>query len=96
MEIKGVDFAEVTLEEMSKDEAMALVKFITKGASMQIGDEIMEYLLSKIQQYVPYFIQVIIDRCDMNLQTTTAEHPKVLRPIRAAWWWSPVALDAFP
>ncbi len=62
------DFAEVTLEDMSEDEALGLIDFITEGASMQVGKETKEYLLSKLQQYVPYFIQVIIDKCDMNLQ----------------------------
>ena len=62
------DLSEVTLEEMSKDEALELIDFIIKGASMQLSPEIKEYLLSKLQQYVPFFIQVMIERCDMVLQ----------------------------
>ena len=62
------DLAEVTLEDMTKKEALELIDFITKGASMQVHDNVREYILSKLQQYVPYFIQVVINLCDMRLQ----------------------------
>jgi len=61
------DFSEVTLEDMTKEEALSFIDFITEGASMESTAETKEYLLSKLQQYVPYFIQVIIEQCDMAL-----------------------------
>lgn len=67
--IKSInDFSEVTLEDMSKEEALEFIDFITGGASMEIDDAEKEYLLTKLSQYVPYFIQVIIDKCDRDLQ----------------------------
>jgi len=61
------DFAEVTLEDMTKEEALRFIDFIIQDASMQVSDEVKEYLLTKLHQYVPYFIQLIINRCDMHL-----------------------------
>lgn len=62
------DLSEITLEDMVKDEAMSLIDFIIDGASIQMSVEIKEYLLDKLQQYVPYYIQLIIEKCDTNLQ----------------------------
>jgi hypothetical protein len=67
--IKSInDFSEITLEDMSKEEALEFIDFITDGASMQLNKEEKEYLLTQLQQYVPYFIQVIVDKCDRTLQ----------------------------
>jgi len=62
------DLSEITLEDMIKDEALSFIDFITDGATIQMSTEVKEYLLEKLQQYVPFYIQLIIEKCDTNMQ----------------------------
>jgi hypothetical protein len=61
------DLHPVKIEPLNKAEATQLIRQITKGATINLKDEIIEALLSKLELLVPYFIQLMIEFCDVNL-----------------------------
>jgi uncharacterized protein len=61
------DLHPITLDVLSRIEAIQLIKQITKGASMQISEQVMEYLLDRISNFIPYAIQILIEECDRLL-----------------------------
>jgi hypothetical protein len=63
----------IRISPLSKNEAIQLIKQLTDGASMQIGKEQINYILKKIDNLIPYFIQLIIEESDtiLNKQNRT-------------------------
>ena len=43
------------------------MNFLINGATIQLSQEIQEFLLNKIGNYIPYYIQLLIEECDEML-----------------------------
>ncbi|MEZ4910015.1 MAG: hypothetical protein R2774_04040 [Saprospiraceae bacterium] len=54
----------VFLPPLEKEYAIAFLNFLIEGASMQLDEPVKEYLLNKIGNYIPFYIQLIIEECD--------------------------------
>jgi hypothetical protein len=46
------------------NEATEFIKHLTKGATMQISDKCSTYILERLKEHIPYYIQLIIEECD--------------------------------
>lgn len=56
------------LPPLTKDQSRAFLNFLINGATMQLSQEIQEFLLNKIGNYIPYYIQLLIEECDEILK----------------------------
>jgi len=54
----------VFLPLLNKEYAIAFLNFLIEGASMQLDEPVKEYLLNKIGNYIPFYIQLIVEECD--------------------------------
>ncbi len=54
----------VFLPPLEKEYAFTFLNFLIGGASMQLDEPVKEYLLNKIGNYIPFYIQLIIEECD--------------------------------
>ncbi len=52
------------LPPLTEDQSRAFLQFLLEGATMQLSQEIQEFLLNKIGNYIPYYIQLLIEECD--------------------------------
>ncbi len=52
------------LPPLSKDQNSAFVDFLLEGATMQLEQLMKESLLDKIGNFIPYYIQLLIEECD--------------------------------
>lgn len=72
------------LASLSKDEALLFIDHLVKGASMKIDTTSKDYLIDKLVNYMPYYIQLIVETCDDLLQEE--ERSELLREdIDRAW-----------
>ncbi len=55
------DFNKVDFESLTSDEAYNYIGWATEGATIQYDDSLKKYLLAKIGQYIPYFINLMLD-----------------------------------
>lgn len=55
------------LPPLTKDQSRAFLNFLINGATIQLSQEIQEFLLNKIGNYIPYYIQLLIEECDEML-----------------------------
>ena len=61
------------LKPLSRNEARELIKFILDGERL-INDEIIDYVLNKLHEFVPYYIQIIIQEIlETGFSGTTQE-----------------------
>ncbi len=61
------DLKPIYVEPLTISEAFELIRQLLKGATMQMGTFEKEYLFSKITYQLPYFIQLMIEKCDSIL-----------------------------
>lgn len=54
----------VFLPPLEIEDAINFLNFLIEGASMQIDEEVKQYLLKKIGNYIPFYIQLIVEECD--------------------------------
>lgn len=84
-EIKDInDLAEVVLHDLTRDQAVEFIDFLVKDATMQIAVEVKEHLLDRLGQFVPYYIQLIIDECDTELGRRNQEELSI-EDLEMAW-----------
>lgn len=62
------DLKKVDCNALTYDEANHYIDWATKGASVQYSKELKDYLLAKIQYYIPYFLNIIFDEVDKKAQ----------------------------
>ncbi|NTV46951.1 MAG: AAA family ATPase [Chlorobiales bacterium] len=55
------------IDPLSHDESHSLMTQLLDGATMQICDAEKDYLLQKINHLLPYYIQLMIEKCDAIL-----------------------------
>lgn len=46
-------------------EAMLLIKQLTRGATIQLSDEVITYKLTKLNHLLPYYIQLMLEEIDL-------------------------------
>ena len=69
------DLKKVDFKPLSVNEANEYIDWATKGATVTYCDELKKYLLSKIQYFVPYFINLLLD--EINKQAKITNNPKI-------------------
>lgn len=62
------DLRKVQCHALSKKEALEYIEWATNDATIQYDDSLKEYLLDKIQYYIPYFLNIIFDEVDKKLR----------------------------
>jgi hypothetical protein len=60
------DLADVKFPPFSIDEAKKYIEWATETANVKYDQILKEYMLSKIQYLIPYFINLMLDRIDSN------------------------------
>jgi hypothetical protein len=69
------------LKPLSRNEAKELIKFILDGEQM-INDETIEQILNKLHEFVPYYIQIIIQEIhETDFSGTTREINRIFEEI---------------
>jgi phage terminase Nu1 subunit (DNA packaging protein) len=58
------DLHRIKISALTKEEAIELIQKITKGATIKIKNDVLEYLLNKIEHLIPYYIQSLIEKCN--------------------------------
>jgi hypothetical protein len=58
------DLALIQCDPLSPDEFYVYIKWATEQASIQYSAELQQYLAEKIQYFVPYFINLMLDEID--------------------------------
>jgi hypothetical protein len=61
------DLKPVYINPLTIPEAHELITQLLKGATMQIGEDERNYLINKIYCLLPYFVQLMIEKCDYIL-----------------------------
>lgn len=61
------DLVPIRIDQLSVPEAYELVHQLIQDASMTIGDKEMEYLIERIGYLLPYYVQLMIEKCDRLL-----------------------------
>lgn len=55
------DLRTIPFEPLTQEEADGYLKWATDGATIQLSTELGEYLLSKVNYYIPFFINLLLD-----------------------------------
>ena len=69
------DLATVSFEPLSVNETHEYIDWATKNSTVTYSDELKKHLLSKIQYFVPYFFNLLLD--EINRQAKKANNPKI-------------------
>jgi len=69
------DLAKINFEPLSENEAHKYIDWATQGATVTYNAELKKYLLSKIQYFVPYFINLLLH--EINIQAKKANNPNI-------------------
>lgn len=64
------DFNPIKFEALTKPEALDYLDWATQDATIKYTEEYVDYLLSKIQYYVPYFINLMLDEINKKARKT--------------------------
>lgn len=78
------DLYELNLPALTTEEGHEFIQFLVKGATMTIHNDVRTYMLERLEQAIPYFIQLLVNQCNDLLQAenrpqlTTAD-------VDAAW-----------
>ena len=79
IETKHSDFNDfaiiVDCKPLSDNEAHNYIDWAIEGTTVIFRDELKEYLISKIQYFVPYFINLLLDK--INEQARKANNPRI-------------------
>ena len=72
------DLTELSLDELTHDEAKGLLSLLCQSEHMEISDDVIAYTLDKIYWNIPYFIQVIFSKLSLfyDGKVTTADVDK--------------------
>uniref|UniRef100_UPI004047D4C8 hypothetical protein n=1 Tax=Roseivirga sp. TaxID=1964215 RepID=UPI004047D4C8 len=62
------NFRRVNLPPLEKKQPYEFVKFLTENASMKLSNEVTKYLIQKLHQPIPYFIQLMIESANDIVQ----------------------------
>ena len=62
------DLRKVNCNALTPEEASHYIDWATKDSSVQYNQELKDYLLAKIQYYIPYFLNIIFDEVDKKAQ----------------------------
>ncbi len=60
------DMSKVDFEPFSREQAIDYILHVTKDASVRYDEDLCTYLLTKISYPIPYFINLILDRINLN------------------------------
>ena len=69
------DLRIIDFKPLSNNEVHKYIDWATEGATVTYNLELKEYLLSKIQYFVPYFINLLLDK--INEQARKVNNPKI-------------------
>lgn len=58
------DLHEQNLPELNPIQAKEFIVFLVKDASIVVNDGCRDYILNRLKQLIPYYIQLIIEECD--------------------------------
>jgi hypothetical protein len=58
------DLHKEDLYPLENEELIDFIRHLTEGASMEISDEIGEYIKNKIVHLIPYYLQILLEGCD--------------------------------
>ncbi len=58
------DLHPIKIEPLTRKEAKQLIDQLTKGATVHFTDKDSEAILDKLELFIPYFIQLMIEYCD--------------------------------
>ena len=64
------DLTDFRLDELSQEEAQGLLIGLCQGAEIEMSEEIISYILDKLQWNIPYFIQLIFSKLLENYTST--------------------------
>lgn len=62
------DLEPILIEQLSEKEASMLIAQLLEEASMRIPEEAHEHLLRRVKYLLPYFIQLMIEKCNVILK----------------------------
>jgi hypothetical protein len=83
------DLYDQLLPELNAPETAKFLDYLLDGATMQVNVDCRKYLMDKLQQSLPYYIQLIIEACDSSLhqedrpELTTEDIDKAWRQVIA-------------
>jgi 23S rRNA pseudoU1915 N3-methylase RlmH len=60
------DLVSIPCEPLSKDEVSAYIDWATQEATVHYNNDLKKYIAEKIQYYVPYFINLMLNGIDVN------------------------------
>ena len=69
------DFGIVPFEALTRTEAADYVTWVTQGATVQYDQPLLDHLLSKINYFIPYCINLMLDEIDKAARK--AQHPAI-------------------
>lgn len=69
------DFGIVPFEVLSRAEAVTYIAWATQGATIQYDESLTNHLLSKINHFIPYFINLILD--EVNKAARSASNASI-------------------
>ena len=69
------DLRQIHISELNRAEGRALLAALLTDVTMQVGNEETEYLFSKITYLLPYYIQLMVEKCDQILRAE--QQPKL-------------------
>ncbi|MEG1590949.1 MULTISPECIES: AAA-like domain-containing protein [Chryseobacterium] len=64
------DLYKIIYQPLTNDEVSEYINKVTDGASVQYNEGLIEYIKSKIQYFVPYFINLILDEINKKAAKT--------------------------
>lgn len=62
------DLEPIQIDQLDPEEAKDLIHQLLEGASMTISEEVMDYMLEKINYLLPYFVQLMLDKTNRVLR----------------------------
>ncbi len=69
------DFNNVNFESLSSDEAYKYIGWATEEATVQYNETLKKHLLSRVGQYIPYFINLMLD--EINKLARKGSNPNI-------------------
>lgn len=62
------DLHKLNLLPLENDELGDFIKHLSDGASMQISDDVIQYIKNKIVHLIPFYLQILLEECDDMLR----------------------------
>ncbi|MDR0368327.1 MAG: ATP-binding protein [Bacteroidales bacterium] len=73
------DLSEIDCPPLEKDEFPAYIQWATDKSTVQYSEDLIHYLAGKIQYFVPYFINLMLD--EINITARKSNQPSINRSI---------------